>query len=75
MQSSKLEALIESLNLTDEKSHEIRKVLKDMLAHAKETKKGISEKDAKLLLMAKLVEENDWKKRAGIAASIISLNL
>lgn len=74
MQSSKLEAILEDLNLTDEKADQLRSVLKEMLSHTKDVKDR-KPRDAKLILMAKLVEETDWRKRAGIAAGIISLDL
>jgi hypothetical protein len=75
MQHDKLEALLESLNIEESKAAQIRTVLKEMLSHTKKDTAKLKTDDAKLLIMAKMVEEKDWKQRASLAAALISLDL
>lgn len=74
MKKDKLEALLEGLNLTEAKAQEIRLALKEALNTKKATQK-IDSKEARLLVMAKIVDEQDWRKRAAMVAGLISSDL
>jgi len=76
MPKNSLERAIESLKLSDEQANVIRDAMKEMADElTKKPAKKVEKKDAKVILLEKMAKETDWKKRAALAAQIISLDL